>query len=165
MWSGCSRSREKVTASRSLCYSTTQLLYQGAGILEEQSQEALLAKCSIKSHLLIARLRVRSSLRETSPFSIHIKVELFSCVYACLLYILLLFLWQINMIGNCSGPFTSEIKASCQYLKTTKTTTTQATTTAITGLIQRKTKQEKEQKTIYYFFSMTDFLSCFVLKK
>ena len=42
VWSGRSRSREKVAASRYLCYSTTQLLYQGT---ENQKNEAK------KSHL------------------------------------------------------------------------------------------------------------------
>ena len=52
VWSGRSRSREKATASRSLCYPTPQLLHRGTGIPEEQSQEAVLAKCSTKSHSL-----------------------------------------------------------------------------------------------------------------
>ena len=42
---------EEVAATRPLCYSTTQLLYQDAGMPEEQSQEVSLAKCSYKLHM------------------------------------------------------------------------------------------------------------------
>ena len=59
-------SHKEVAATRPLCYSTTQPLYQGAGKLEEQSQEASLAKCSTKSHLWSAGLQVRA-LKKTLP--------------------------------------------------------------------------------------------------
>ena len=64
-----------------------------------------------------ARSRIRA-LRETSPFSNHIKVD-FSChvpILACSM-VLIIAMVAVYMIGNCCGLFTSRIKASCQYLK------------------------------------------------
>ena len=67
-----------------LCYSTTQLLYQGAGMSEEQSQEASLAKCSTKSHLQGTRLWVRASKKTLPLFRLsHVKIDL--CNVMCLL--------------------------------------------------------------------------------
>ena len=113
LWSGCSRSWEKATAARSLCYSTSQPLHQGAKIREEQSLEELLAKCSIKSFLCSARLRVDPHQGKHHPFPTALKMQSFSCAYSCLLVLLIIVLEAAWMNGNGSGPFTSE-KASSQ---------------------------------------------------
>ena len=57
------------SATRFLCYSTTQLLYQGAGIPEERSQEASLAKCSTKPQSQGRRFEPRRRRRLFSVFS------------------------------------------------------------------------------------------------
>ena len=64
-------SHEEAAATRPLCYSTTQPLYQGAGKPEEPSQEESLARWSTK--LLVEDKVAGSSLEgDVASFSIFI---------------------------------------------------------------------------------------------
>ena len=82
-------SLEEAAATRSLCYSTTQPLYQGTGKPKEWSQEALLTKCSTKSHLWSARLWVWALEKMSPLFCLYSALKLtnwMSCAYSCVLH-------------------------------------------------------------------------------
>ena len=112
MWSGHSRwPPQGPCATLPLSHCT-----RAPKMRREQSHKELLASEATRLDGS-GRLRVRALQRESSTFSYCVKVGVFSCAYSCLLCLKSLFLWKINMIGNCSGPLTSEIKASCQYFK------------------------------------------------
>ena len=69
-------SHKEAATTSTLCYSTTQPLYEGTGKPEEQSQEESLAKWSTKSGLWSARSRVQAMKKALPLFRLYSTLKI-----------------------------------------------------------------------------------------